>query len=53
MFHAWEESDVHSNDASTVGDAQVGNGGNEEAFNPRAQRGMIEYHDAITEMHSS
>lgn len=53
MFHAWEESDVHSNDASIVGDAWVGNGGNEEAFNPRAQRGMIEYHDAITEMHSS
>lgn len=52
MFHAWEESDVHSNDASTVGDAREGNGGNEEAFNPRA-RGMIEYHDAITEMHSS
>ena len=37
MFHAWEESDVHSSDASIACDAQVGSGGNEEVFNPWAQ----------------
>ena len=48
MFHAWEESDVHSNDASIACDARVGSGGNEEVFNPRAQWAMTEYRDAIT-----
>jgi len=48
MFHMWEESDVHSNDASIAGDAQVGSGGNEEAFNPWTQWVMTEYRDAIT-----
>ena len=48
MFHVWEESDVHSSDASITCNAQVGSGGNEEAFNPRAQRAMTDYRDAIT-----
>ena len=48
MFHAWEESDVPSSDASIACDAWVGSGGNEEAFNPRAQWAMTEYCDAIT-----
>ena len=48
MFHVWKKSDMHSSNASTTGDARVGSGGNEEAFNPQAQRDMIEYHDAIT-----
>ena len=32
MFQAWEESDVHSSDASIACDARVGSGGNEEAL---------------------
>ena len=37
MFYGWEESDVHSSDASIACNARVGTGGNEEAFNPQAQ----------------
>ena len=37
MFYGWEESDVHSSDASIACNARVGTRGNEEAFNPRAQ----------------
>ena len=48
MFHVWEGSDVRNSDASIAGDARVGSGGNEEAFNPRAQRAMMEYRDEIT-----
>nr|POE89644.1 hypothetical protein CFP56_02358 [Quercus suber] len=39
---------VDSSDAHPTGAARVGSGGNEEAFNSRAQRAMSEYHDAIT-----
>nr|POE44760.1 hypothetical protein CFP56_77819 [Quercus suber] len=35
-------------DAHPTGAARVGSGGNEEAFNSRAQRAMSEYRDAIT-----
>ena len=48
MFHVWEGSDVRNSDASIAGDARVGSAGNEEAFNPRAQRAMMEYRDEIT-----
>lgn len=44
----WEGINVHSNDASIAGDAWVGSGSNEEAFNPGAQWDMTTYHDAIT-----
>ncbi|KAL0008160.1 hypothetical protein SO802_009662 [Lithocarpus litseifolius] len=43
-----EGLDVRNSDASIVGDARVGSEGNEEAFNPCAQRAMAEYCDAIT-----
>nr|POE45410.1 hypothetical protein CFP56_61256 [Quercus suber] len=39
---------VDSGDAHPTGAARVGSGGNEEAFNSRAQRAMSEYRDAIT-----
>ena len=37
MFHVWEGTNMHSNNASITGDARVRSGGNEKAFNPRAQ----------------
>ena len=48
MFHVWEGSFVRNSDATITGDARVGSGGIEEAFNARAQRAMQEYRDAIT-----
>ena len=48
MFHVWEGTNMHSNDASITRDAWVGSGGNEEAFNPRAQLAMTAYYDIIT-----
>ena len=48
MFHVWEGTNVCNSDASIVGDARIGSGGNEEAFNPRAQQALSEYCDAIT-----
>ena len=32
MFQTWEESDVHSSDASIACHARAGSGGNEEAL---------------------
>ena len=40
MFHVWEGSFVRNSDATITGDARVGSGGIEEAFNARAQRAM-------------
>nr|XP_023929274.1 uncharacterized protein LOC112040624 [Quercus suber] len=48
MSQVWEGSFVRNSDAHPTGAARVGSGGNEEAFNSRAQRAMSEYHDAIT-----
>ena len=39
---------MRNSDANPAGSARVGSGGTEEAFNSRAQRVMLEYHDAIT-----
>ena len=48
MFHVWEGTDVHSNNASIARDARVGSGGNEKTVNPWAQRAMTKYRDVIT-----
>lgn len=48
MFHAWEEQEVELGGANNSGDARVGSGGNEEAFNPQAQHVVTEYHAEIT-----
>ena len=34
MFDAWEGQDMKPGNASTLGVARVGGGGNEEAFSP-------------------
>ena len=47
MFHMWEGTDVHNNNASITRDARVSSGGNEEAVNPWAQRAMTKYRDVI------
>ena len=48
MFHVWEGSFVHNNNATIAGASCVGNGGTEEAFIARAQQAMSEYRGAIT-----
>ena len=47
MFHAWVGQDLEPGDASTLGDARVGGGGNEEAFSPQAKQAMSRFQDEI------
>ena len=48
MFHVWKGSFMRNSDTTIAGVARIGSGGTEETFNSRAQRVMLEYHDAIT-----